>query len=162
MKKVKIVLNTILTFLLVIIVSIVFLFLISKYIFKDEVPNVFGYSISRVVSGSMQPTIQIGDIIIIKKEDNYKVGDIVTYREKNGTLITHRIIKINESTVVTKGDYNNTEDSEISVASIQGKVIFKFHDIFRYLNFKIILIILTVIFVIGFIVTLLVPDKERR
>lgn len=162
MKKAKIIFNTILTFLLIVFIAIIFLFLISKYIFKDEVPNVFGYSISRVVSGSMHPTIEIGDMIIIKKIDNYKIGDIVTYTEDNGTLITHRIIKVNENTVVTKGDYNNTEDPEISKTKIQGKVVFKFHSVFRYLNYKTILIILIGIFLIGFIVTLLVPDRKRR
>ena len=46
-----------------------------------------------VRSNSMYPTLKKGDVILIKKYNNYKQGDIVTYAEDSNYLITHRIIK---------------------------------------------------------------------
>ena len=63
----------------------------------------------------MTGTINKGDAIIYKKYKNQKLskGDIIVFK-KNGTLIIHRIIKINygefENTYITKGDYNKEKD----------------------------------------------------
>lgn len=40
----------------------------------------------------MEPAISIRDMVIIKEQKEYKVLDIVTYRDQKGTLITHRIV----------------------------------------------------------------------
>ena len=45
-----------------------------------------------VITGSMEPTINIKEMIIIKEQKDYKVLDIVTYKDEKGTLITHRIV----------------------------------------------------------------------
>ena len=51
----------------------------------------------------MQPTIDPGDVIFIKKSDveDLEVGDVVTF-QKNDFIATHRIIEIQEDKVVTK------------------------------------------------------------
>ena len=59
----------------------------------------------------------------IIKQDNYKIGDIVTYKKNNG-YITHRIIKINKNEITTKGDANNIEDESIEKKNIVGKVVY--------------------------------------
>ena len=63
-------------------------------------------------------------IILIKKYNNYKQGDIVTYAEDSNYLITHRIIEKNNNSFKTKGDNNNSEDDKtIQLENIKGKVI---------------------------------------
>ena len=73
----------------------------------------------------MKPEFQKNDIIIIKEEKEYNIGDIVTFIDKEGNLVTHRIIEKYENAFYTKGDNNNTKDeSKISYSEISGKVIF--------------------------------------
>ena len=79
--------------------------------------------IYKVKTGSMEDGIHTGDYILICKQSDYKIGDIVTY-EKNGYHVTHRIIKKNGNKVITKGDANNTPDEEISLDDIVGRVIY--------------------------------------
>ena len=76
-----------------------------------------------IATGSMQPTINIGDIVIIDKKNNiskdkkikkeYKEGEVITY-QKDNSLICHRIIKVKRSgdnvLYETKGDNNDTPD----------------------------------------------------
>ena len=71
----------------------------------------------------MSPTIEKGDIVIIKIGDEIKENDIITYKKDN-VLITHRISKINENTIIAKGDYNNTDDVPIQKEQVVGKVVF--------------------------------------
>lgn len=77
-----------------------------------------------VVTGSMQPTINIKEMIIIKEQKNYDVCDIVTYKDKTNNLVTHRIVSKSGDTVVTRGDNNTVSDEPINVSQIQGKVCY--------------------------------------
>ena len=74
----------------------------------------------------MMPTFEKGDYILIKKQKEYNVGDIITYEvEEQGTkyLVTHRIIEKNENGYITKGDANNTNDEgTIYENVIRGKL----------------------------------------
>lgn len=126
MKKVKKILFTIVTVILVILLAYnIYNFIIIK-VLKHDVATINGYTMLEVVSGSMKPTINVGDMIIINTKDkNYKENDIITYYDKNHNLITHRIIKINDTEIVTKGDNNNTEDEAIYSKEIIGKYVTK-------------------------------------
>lgn len=84
--------------------------------------EVFGYSIFNIATGSMEPAISKEDIIIVKKQDEYSVGDIITF-SKDNDFITHRIIKIRDGSITTKGDANNASDVAITKDSVLGKVI---------------------------------------
>lgn len=84
-----------------------------------------------VLSGSMEPTIKTGSIVVVKPLDDYKIGDIITFgpNTKTQTPTTHRIndIKVVDNNVVyiTKGDANNAPDTkEITKNDIIGKVLF--------------------------------------
>jgi signal peptidase I len=79
--------------------------------------------IYEVKTGSMEDGIHAGDYILIIKKNNYKVGDVVTYK-KDGYHVTHRIIKKYSNKVITKGDANNIADEEIKASKIIGKVIY--------------------------------------
>ena len=93
----------------------------------------FKYYALAVASGSMEPKISKGDIVIVKKVDKdydkLKIGDILVYKYNN-VVIVHRIIKIIEEEGVyhfyTKGDANNSEDNyDIPVTNIIGTTNFK-------------------------------------
>lgn len=82
----------------------------------------FGYSFFKVATGSMAPSINENDIILVKEKASYNVGDIITYKE-NDAYITHRVISIGVDYVITKGDANNTSDDPINKDAILGLVI---------------------------------------
>ena len=74
----------------------------------------------------MIPEFKKGDIIIIKKEKEYNIGDIITFEDEEGNSITHRIIEKYEDEFYMKGDNNNTKDEEkVTYSQISGKVIIK-------------------------------------
>lgn len=82
-----------------------------------------------IMSGSMEPLVYAGDVVIIEKADaaQMKKGDIVQYWAKD-IFIIHRIIdidKLEDQTVyITKGDNNNVRDTEpVTAEQIKGKVI---------------------------------------
>ncbi len=102
---------------ILIIVSIIFLNVLSI-----TNSSLFGYRLFKVVTGSMEPTIKVNSLILIKEQKDYKVNDIVTFKSDN-SYVTHRIVSIEDDKVVTKGDNNNTEDKTISKNDIVGKLV---------------------------------------
>lgn len=152
MKLFKAIIATITDIFIIALFIILVLFMYSKLIAKDKIPNMLGYSLLRIKSESMEPNYHIGDYIIIKKQDKYKIDDIVTYIDDSDNLITHRIISINESDVVTKGDANNTEDEMFDVVNIQGKVVYKLPSIFSKINAITLLVIIGILFLIRIII----------
>lgn len=93
----------------------------STHLLGNDMPMPFGFGISVVLSGSMEPELSVNDVIIVKKSDSYDVGDIVVFRE-NRMQIVHRIISKSGTTVVTQGDANNAADDAIDEKKIKGKV----------------------------------------
>jgi len=79
--------------------------------------------IYEVKTGSMEYGIHVGDYILIVEKNDYKVGDVVTYT-KGDYYVTHRIVKKEGNSVITKGDANNIVDEEIKASSIIGKVVY--------------------------------------
>lgn len=89
--------------------------------------NLFGYKSYVIKTNSMEPTINVNDVVINKEiqQEELNVGDVITFQYK-GEVITHRITKIdNEADVIqytTKGDNNNIEDTfKITYENIKGK-----------------------------------------
>ena len=85
-------------------------------------PMPFGIGSAVVLSGSMEPTIMTNELIIVKAEDSYAVDDIVVY-QSGSVLVVHRIVAMDEETVTTRGDANNTDDSPVTADQIKGRVI---------------------------------------
>lgn len=97
--------------------------LFSRIILKDKISSVFGYTQVTVMSGSMEPVISAGDVLIIHDEDEYNAEEIVTFW-RDEVLVTHRLIEEREQGWITKGDYNNAVDSQlVQKDQIIGKVI---------------------------------------
>lgn len=117
------ILGVILSFFLVMEVCL----LSQKYIMKSKAPTFLGYGSAIVATGSMSGTINKGDMVIFKKTDVYKLGDIVTFDDPFVSYpVTHRIVNYGseEGTFVTKGDWNtSTDNREITVDQIFGKVV---------------------------------------
>ncbi len=111
------------TFYIVIIV-IIALLLIALFPIKGN------YQIKIVKSGSMEPSIHTGSIVVVKPSASYKVGDVVTFGKdtKKDIPTTHRIVSSRavEGVIMftTKGDANEDNDtSEIKQSDIHGKVL---------------------------------------
>lgn len=108
-------------------ISLIFFSVVNK----NETPSFFGIKTFVIISGSMEPELNIGDIVIIKKcsQEELKENDIISYKYGQSE-ITHRIIQIedneNGKEYITKGDNNNVRDSEnIKYENIEGKSIGK-------------------------------------
>ena len=109
----------------------------------------------------MRPYLNVNDTIIVKASDNYKINDVVTY-ENGEDYVTHRIISINNSEIITKGDANNTQDDPITKDKIVGKLIYKFH-IFGFLSFLLSKPFTWILlFIVGFLVTYFIPNKKEK
>ncbi|HWI66287.1 MAG TPA: signal peptidase I [Symbiobacteriaceae bacterium] len=90
----------------------------------DAIPTIAGHKVLSVLSGSMEPGIHTGDVIVVKPladpAAEIKDGDIITFRvkEKPDMLITHRVmgtIKVAGKPIgyTTKGDNNEVIDREV-------------------------------------------------
>lgn len=87
-----------------------------------------GYRSFLVQSGSMEPTIMTGDIIIVQKKTVYTTGDVVTF-DDDGRIVTHRITRerteSGDRQYETKGDANRSADeATITTQDIVGAVTF--------------------------------------
>ena len=89
----------------------------------NRLPMPFGYGAAVVLSGSMEPVLSKGDLIVVKEAKRYEENDIVVFQDKGG-LVVHRIIATDGETFTTKGDANNGADEPIDSTVIKGKVLF--------------------------------------
>ena len=88
----------------------------------NAMPMPFGVGMSVVLSGSMEPTLSVNDLVFVKEQPSYEPQDIVVFQD--GThLVIHRILAIDEVKAVTKGDANNVADEPIFVTQIKGKLV---------------------------------------
>ena len=79
-----------------------------------------------VLTGSMEPAISVGSVVLIEPVDpeTLAVGDVICFKFSESTLITHRIVEISDTGFTTKGDANEEPDlSIVRRTSIVGKVI---------------------------------------
>ena len=113
------VIGTILCIILTPILIINLTLIAKSYINQDEVPSVGGWLPLIVLTDSMQPEIDGGDLIICHtiEAEEIKTGDVIAFFDPagNGTsIVTHRVIEIveenGELSFRTKGDNNNAED----------------------------------------------------
>lgn len=145
MKNISGLIKTIAYLILTFIVGIVIYSFISTQILKKDYTNIFGYTYYSVATGSMKPVISPNDLIFVKITKNVSKGDIITFKD-NGSIVTHRLIDINNNKYITKGDANNTSDIGISKSDIIGKVV---HVITPDVIFKgIVVILIFIIFIV--------------
>ncbi len=122
-------------FLTVVLVIALIYILVARI--SGETPTMFGYSMLRVSSESMEPELNIGDVILVKEvePDALKKGDVITYQGEEGPvagkLTTHQIVS---EPYEKDGLYHFTtrgikpgalDDPEIDETQIYGKVTHK-------------------------------------
>jgi len=82
-----------------------------------------GWKLFTVQSGSMQPAISVGSLVLVKPAGEYAVDEVITFKTGPAPT-THRINRIEAGVIITKGDANDTPDSEpVRPENIIGKVV---------------------------------------
>ena len=87
----------------------------------NAVPMPFGFGLTVVLSGSMEPELSVDDLLVVVAQDSYEVGDVVVFQNQR-TAVVHRIIAINGEEIITRGDANSSDDDPITLANIKGRV----------------------------------------
>jgi len=97
--------------------------IIANRFFQMPAPKVLGVFSAVVTSGSMEPEIRVGDLIVARESGSYRTGDVAVYLDDAGYLITHRIVEETQAGYIFQGDANNAADSApVPAEMIQGKV----------------------------------------
>lgn len=135
-KTVRIIKNVIFVIVMTVLVSFMIITLTARI--NGGTPSLFGHALYRVSSGSMVPTLEVGDIILSKSCDpmELKNGDIITYNGTSGQFagkrVTHRVVEEpyynkadGEYYLVTKGDDNPVKDTPIKTSQVTGKLVDK-------------------------------------
>lgn len=120
-KQVKKIWDTVTT-VLVVLVVIFAVFLMGS--------RLMGMQVFNVISGSMEPTYSVGDLLYVKDvdPDSVKVGDPITFVLNEDLVVaTHRVVRIDAENryFYTKGDANETEDaSPVHFNNLVGVPVF--------------------------------------
>lgn len=121
--------------IVVLALSIVFCTVVIAQTLTQGYVSLFGHSVFRVVSPSMEPTLPVNTFIVSKKVDirEIRTGDIVSFVSTeaymNGSIITHRVVEIKQVNgqigLVTRGDASNSVDATyVTVDNLVGKMVF--------------------------------------
>jgi signal peptidase len=110
---------------------VICLVIIALLLIISVLPITGNFKVLTVLSGSMEPAIHTGSIVVVKPATEYKIGDVITFGKISKIEIptTHRIfdIKLQEGkpVYITKGDANNSPDmKEVLGSEVAGKVLF--------------------------------------
>lgn len=99
----------------------------AKNLIGEQLPMPFGFGTAVVLSGSMEPTFSVDDLIVIKEAKEYQVDDIIVFQDTYN-LVVHRIVSVYGDQIQTQGDANNVADEPIMLSAVKGKVIFHIPD----------------------------------
>mgnify|MGYP004632659707 FL=1 len=153
---------------------IAFLLICNVYLILQVIKNptdtaqLFGYRCFSVASGSMEPTLQIGDLIITKEKSkkDIKVGDIISFKDGDSN-ITHRVIKVisqnGEILYQTKGDNNNVSDEKnIKYEDVEGVYVNHIPELGKmYIYIQKTPVVISILIII-YIIYKIVDTKENR
>lgn len=144
-RVVRIIKNVVCWTLIAVLTLAIIVFTLTKI--NGDSPTVFGYSLHRIMSGSMEPEIVTNDVILNKdvtEASEVKLGDIVTFEGGPGfdnKNVTHRVIVEpydngkGRIVLVTKGDANESDDGEIDFGTVQSKYLCKINILSYIYNF---------------------------
>ena len=125
----------------IILTILISLFIINLILSFEENTHILGIYMFNIVSSSMEPNLEINDVVIVKKcpANELKEGDIITFLQDDRT-ISHRILKITndegELKFITKGDNNEIADKdEVDSDKIYGKVLFSVKRIGKIIQY---------------------------
>ncbi len=108
------------TTILLVCTTALALCLVLQTTLQGEV-SLFGYRLYYIVTGSMEPTIPVGSLIVVKLDEDtlYEVGEVITFVSQDAAISgyanTHRVVAVEEidggTYYTTKGDANNSADT---------------------------------------------------
>ena len=114
---------------------------------NHRVPDVLGYSIFRVSTGSMEPAIPTGMYVLVQKKEAHKIqtGDIITYYSEDPTILnqpnTHRVVRkwreVSGNIIFeTRGDANYINDKLlVPEQRVIGKVLLNLTELTDFVEF---------------------------
>ena len=105
----------------------------AKMLMNDMMPMPFGFGMGVVVSGSMEPELSVDDVIFVVKDKSIELDDVVVYQSK-GILVVHKVVKIENDQITTRGTANDTDDEPISISDIKGRVLFSVGSMGKIIN----------------------------
>ena len=121
---------------------IAFIGTITLLLIASVFPIAGNFKVLSVLSGSMEPAIRVGSLVIVRPSAEYKINDIITFPspEDPNILVTHRIIGIqtieNRIFYITQGDANEEPDPDlIAKDDVIGKVLFTIPFLGYVVNF---------------------------
>jgi signal peptidase len=76
-----------------------------------------------ILSGSMEPTVSPGDVVIVDASAPIAVGDVITFDDGNTVTTTHRVVGIEDGQYITQGDANQYVDTQrVAPGEVLGRV----------------------------------------
>lgn len=134
-RVVRMIKNIICWILIAVLAVTLIVFLTTRI--QGNTPTVFGYTFFRITSGSMEPELMIGDVIldkVIEDETEISVGDVITFEggsQFDGKLVTHKVIKApytdsnGNLMLQTHGIANEIDDTPINFSQVRAKMVCK-------------------------------------
>lgn len=175
-KLLKVILSVIRVFVVIVLVGFILVVCLQR--FSGNKISFFNYRMFTVISGSMRPTYDIGDVLISKETDpsKIKVGDVISYLGTKGDfkdkVITHQVIGVEKDTsgkylFRARGTANLVEDPIVSQDQLYGVV--KYKSLILSLIYRIVgttvgfylFIIIPLLFIIGSEMVSFLLDKEE-
>ena len=149
---------------------LIILFIINLILSFEENTHILGIYMFNIVSESMEPTLGINDVVVVKtcEATQLQKGDIITFQQ-DGRIISHRILDITKDKKIikfrTKGDNNEIPDSDlIPEGQVYGKVLFSIKKIGKIISYiqNIRGLINIVFFVIIVYILVSLRDKQKN
>lgn len=85
--------------------------------------NILNIRLDQVLSDSMYPAFNQKDIIVVMKQKDYEVGDVIEFRQGDKN-VAHRLVDItSEGIYVAKGDFEGGSTQNVKKEEIHGKVV---------------------------------------
>jgi len=130
-KSIRTFIGILICLVLVLVLVVNITLIVRSYVNPEEVPSFMGYKPFIVLSGSMEPAIMAGDLIITKTVDpeEIAVGDIISFKTDEYVVVSHRVTEIRTEdglAFLTKGDANTGADlGAVLPEDLEGKYIFR-------------------------------------
>lgn len=125
----------------IILSVLIILFIINLILSFEENTHILGIYMFNIVSESMEPTLDVNDVVIVQKCNISKLekGDIITF-EQDGRAISHRILDITKERGIikfeTKGDNNEIPDPDkVEADKVYGKVLFSVKKVGKIISY---------------------------
>jgi len=97
--------------------------LFSRFVLKQEPAHILGCYPMLVTTGSMEPALPAGAVVVSHAQEDYAVGDIISFRQE-GAVVTHRVVEKTAEGYRTAGDANSAPDEGVVAdEAVLGRVV---------------------------------------